>query len=572
MLSLKKLSVYIILTVALPVTLLAQDDPSSVVVGKVAGENITYGELLENYSINTSGSSPKKASIKELEHFLPIYLDYRAKILAGKELGYHQDSALVAEYNKYTSQAAYSYWLEKKIKPAAFEQFKERSELELKAFHILIAVHEDASESEINDVIANLKQAKAELENGAEPQKVDQKYSTVRNGRSMGGDIPWISAGRTVKEFEDQIFGLEPGEVSEPFRTQFGYHVVLLQDKRERIPSRLVRHIYVRGTNDSTSFQKISDAHQQLQNGTSWDQVVTTYSEDRSTIQNGGLIGWINHQVASNSFIDTVMNIDANVSYTDPKETNYGYHIFRVDSVENYPNEAARDNGLKKQLEQTPYYDSNNSIVIEFLEKKFDRDIAEENIVELTKEHYPDFEQQAKSFLNGLIVFKLNEEQLWDPATADTTRLRSMYNSDPSKYQYPERSFYYLLSASHDSILNEAIQFVHEGGNIDSLKTTIEGLRVSSDSTSASPSEPFERLKDMETETFSNKFDYNNNRGVFWLEDRLEARKMTFDEAFSQLLNEYQPQKEQEWMERLREKFNVVPNYNQLREAYQKDS
>lgn len=572
MLTLKKLSIYIILTVVLPTALFAQNDPSSMVVGKVAGENITYGELSENYSANTSVNSSGKASIDELERFLPVYLDYRAKILAGKELGYHQDSALVTEYNKYTEQAAYSYWLEKEIKPAAFEEFKERSDLELKAFHILIAIDENAPESEINDVIANLEQAKTELENGAEPRKVDQKYSTVRNGRSMGDDIPWISAGRTVKEFEDQIFGLEPGEVSEPFRTQFGYHVVLLQDKRERIPSRLVRHIYVRGTNDSTALQKISDAHQQLQSGTSWDQVVTTYSEDRSTIQNGGLIGWINHQVASNSFIDTVMNIDANVSYTDPKETNYGYHIFRVDSVESYPNEEARNKALRKQLEQTPYFESNNEFVIEFLEKKFGQDIAEENIVELTKEHYPKFEQQSKSFLHGLIVFKLNEEQLWDPATADTTRLRSMYNSDPSKYQYPERSFYYFLTASHDSTLNEAIQFVHEGGKVDSLKTTIEGLRVSSDSTSSSLSEPFDKLKDMESKTFSNKFDYNNSRGVFWLEDKLEARKMTFDEAFSQLLNEYQPQKEQEWMERLREKFNIVPNYSQLREAYQKDS
>lgn len=572
MLTLKKLSIYIILTVVSPTALLAQADPGSIVVGTVGGENITYGELIRNYSTNTSGSSSGKASFDELERFLPIYLDYRAKIIAGKQLGYHQDSALVAEYNIYTEQAAYSYWLEKEIKPAAFEQFKERSDLELKAFHILIAVGENAPESEINDVIENLEQAKTELENGAEPQEVDQKYSTIRNGRSMGGDIPWISAGRTVKEFEDQVFKLEPGEISEPFRTQFGYHVVLLQDKRKRIPSRLVRHIYVRGSNDSTALQKIRDAYQQLEKGSSWDQVVTSYSEDRSTIQNGGLIGWISHQVASNSFIDTVMNLDANVSYTDPKETNYGYHIFRIDSVESYPNEEARDKVLREQLQDTPYYESNNDFVIEFLEKKFNRDIAKENIVELTKEHYPEFEQQSESFMHGLIVFKLNEEQLWDPATADTTRLQSMYNADPGKYRYPERSFYYLLTAPHDSTLEKAIKFVHEGGNFDSLRTAIEGLRVSSDSSFSSLSEPFDRLGGMEAQTFSNKFDYNNSRGVFWLEDKLEARTMTFDEAFSQLLNEYQPQREQEWMKRLREKFNVVPNYHQLRKAYQKDS
>jgi hypothetical protein len=76
----------------------------------------------------------------------------------------------------------------------------------------------------------------------------------------------------------------------------------------------------------------------------------------------------------------------------------------------------------------------------------------------------------------------------------------------------------------------------------------------------------------MKPKIFSKKFDYNKSREVFWIQDKLRARKMSLDQAFSQPLNEYQSLKEQECMERLREQYDVVPNFSQLSEAYQKDS
>ncbi|MFD2532271.1 peptidylprolyl isomerase [Gracilimonas halophila] len=556
----------------IPATLSAQSDPDLMVVGTVGGTDITYEELLNNYALNSTGSSLAEATYDELESFLPLYLDFRAKILAGKEMGYHKDSALVSEYENYLTQAAYSYWLEKEIKPSAFDEFKHRSGSELKGFHILIAIDDDASQASRNDALRKLEQAKSELENGRNPQEVNQKFSTVRNGRSMGGDIPWVTAGTTVKEFEDQIYTLEPGEISDPFRTQFGYHIVVLQDKRERTPSRLARHIYVRPTNDSTANQKITKAYQQLKSGTLWNQVVNAFSEDLSTIQNGGLIGWLNYQVASNSFIDTVMNVKTDVSFTEPKKTNYGFHIFKIDSVESYPDQETKDRALREQLEQASFYEANNDYVLSYFEEKLGRGIANEDIVEVTKEYYPEFEQQSESFMRGLIVFKLNEEQLWNPAKVDTARLQSMYHSNPANYQYQERSFYYLLTARHDSTLDKAIQFVYKGGSVDKLSSAIDGLRISSDSVSISFTEPFDRLGNMKPETFSNKFHYNNSRGVFWLQDKLRARKMTFDEAFNKLLKKYQPLREQEWLESLREKYDVSSDLNQLLEAYQKDS
>lgn len=645
MASYNRLFFNLLLFLLVPVILSAQSSPGQTVVGTVGGQEVTYAELKENYS---GGSGGDEVTLEGLESFLPIYLDYKAKLLAAKDQGYYQDSALVEEHKDYVKQAAYAFWLEKEIKPAAFEDYRQRAEVELKAYHILIALGSNASQNEINNAIAKLNQAKDEIQNGTPLSEVNEKYSTKRGGRSMGGDIPWISAGRTVQEFEDEVYALEVGEISEPFRTQFGYHIVLLQDKRERTPARLVSHIFVRGTGDSTSYDKIHNAYNQLEQGSSWNKTLNEFTEDGASKRNNGRIGWVSFQENFQmDFVEAVMNVDPDKAYSEPVKTNYGYHIFKIDSVESYASEEERRQMLMEKLENTPYYEQSNQFVIDYLKDKFgektspeplqeyktwitkldstaiaDLDVpvaisgnvvyefdgepytvadfhryvrknyanrmagqyrdswfdnyknyvVDSNLIELTLETYPSFQKQSQSYLDGLVVYNINEDHVWSSQSVDSTRLRSMYEDNIEKYQYPVRPFYYLLTARHDSTLQKAVTFIENGGSPDSLKLHINQLGVSTDSTTGFTQEPFDKLQDVEEQSFSEIFDYNNVRGIFWLEDRLPARTMTFDEAFGRLVSEFQPQREQEWLEELRTTYKVKANFAKLRKAYKKDS
>ncbi|WP_020402939.1 peptidylprolyl isomerase [Gracilimonas tropica] len=623
---------------------LGQSNANQIIVGEVGNADVTFSELQENYTQGMNSDVP----LEELQSFLPIYLDYKAKLLAAKDQGYYDDSTLVVEHNNYVKQAAYAWWLEKEIKPSAFETFKERSEVELKPYHVLIALDENATEQQINDAIAKLEMARTEIQQGVPLKEVDQKYSTKRGGRSMGGDIPWISAGRTVQPFEDTLYGMDVGEVSKPFRTQFGYHIAVLQDKRERKPARLTSHIYVRGTGDSTSYDKIHEAYDMLERGRLWSEVVPNYSEDGASVRNNGRIGWVSYQ--SNfamDFVDAVMQQDPDQAFSEPVQTNYGYHIFKIDSVESYATEAEKDKALMSRLQDTPYYQENNQFVIDYLVdnygtesnssflnqyeawllgkdstaladlsfpadltdavvfsfsgnkynlndfhsylqdrfgdrlainyrenwfENFKRFEADKNLINLTLDRYPQFEDQSENYLNGLVVYNINEDYVWSAATVDTSRLRSIYQNNLDNYRYKERPFYYLVTARHDSTLKEAISFVNEGGELDSLSSKIANLGVSSDSTSGYSEPPFDRLQGMDENSFSEIFEYNNRKAVFWLEDILPARNMTFEEAFNRLLSEFQPQREQEWLEELRETYNVKVYPEKLKEAYQRSS
>ncbi len=628
-----------------PTLLLGQSKNDKTVVGKVGKQKVTYAELKENFN---SGNRTGSATLKDLEEFLPIYLDYKAKLLAAKDQGYYQDSTLLEEHTTYVKQAAYAHWLEQEIKPAAFDEYKKRADLELKTFHILIAVNEEAPQDEVDEVIAKLKQAKQEMENGVDLEQVNQKYSSTQRGRSMGGAIPWISAGRTVVEYEDVAYNLEVGEISEPFKTQFGYHIVLLQDKRPRTPARLVNHIFVRDTPDSTAYDKIHEAYEELENGKVWNQVLNAYTEDGASKRNNGRIGWVSYQANfAPDFVDAIVQQDPALPYSAPAKTPYGYHIFKIDSVETYASEEERDKTLRNNLNNSPYYKESNQFAVDYLKDRFNastetaslaayekwlagfdstaisdlsvperilnntvftfngkkysvkdyqqylgdnygrryaaeyrRDwfddftqfAVDSHVIELTMKQFPEFEKQSENYLNGLVVYNINDDNVWSAATVDSTKLRAIYEANISEYQYPERPYYYLLTARHDSVLTQAQAFANDGVELDSLKKHVERLGVSSDSTTSFTEEPFDRLAEMKEQSFSEHFDYNKLRGVFWLEDRLPARRMTFEEAFNRLLSKYQPEREQAWLEELRRTYKIKADQKKLKKAFEKDS
>lgn len=103
---------------------------------------------------------------------------------------------------------------------------------EVHARHILIRVSENASEAEIAQAKKQIEDIKKELESGADFAELAKKYSQDPGSAQNGGDLGFFSRGQMVKEFEDAAFALEPGQVSDPVRTQFGFHLIKVEEKK----------------------------------------------------------------------------------------------------------------------------------------------------------------------------------------------------------------------------------------------------------------------------------------------------------------------------------------------------
>ncbi len=100
------------------------------------------------------------------------------------------------------------------------------------ARHILIRVAENASETEIAQAKKQIEDIKKELENGADFAELAKKYSQDPGSAPNGGDLGFFSRGQMVQEFEDAAFALEPGQISDPVRTQFGFHLIKVEEKK----------------------------------------------------------------------------------------------------------------------------------------------------------------------------------------------------------------------------------------------------------------------------------------------------------------------------------------------------
>lgn len=105
---------------------------------------------------------------------------------------------------------------------------------EVKARHILLRPQGD-DEQAWNQALERARQvaARARLA-AADFGALAREFSEDPASRENGGELGWFSRNRMVKEFEDAAFSLKPGEVSDPVRSQFGYHVILVEEKRSK--------------------------------------------------------------------------------------------------------------------------------------------------------------------------------------------------------------------------------------------------------------------------------------------------------------------------------------------------
>ncbi|GEM_PF-835811 len=113
-----------------------------------------------------------------------------------------------------------------KVDPKEIKEFYEKSKdllftepEKVHVMHILVKTKKEAEEIE------------KELKNGADFGKLAEEKSIDPSAKKNKGDLGFIYRGQTVPEFEKQAFSMEPGDISQPVKTQFGYHIIKVLEK-----------------------------------------------------------------------------------------------------------------------------------------------------------------------------------------------------------------------------------------------------------------------------------------------------------------------------------------------------
>jgi len=161
----------------------------------------------------------------------------------------------------------------------------------------------ELSDEAEQEVIAKLKELKERIENGTSFSSMAILYSEDPGSNKKGGEYQGIQRGVFVKEFEAVAFNLRKGEISDPFKTEFGYHIVQLLEKRgEELD---LRHILIKPKLTQENLQEaknfLDSVSVAIANGEmTFEEASRRFSDDEQTRFNGGQMS--NFQSGNNKF------------------------------------------------------------------------------------------------------------------------------------------------------------------------------------------------------------------------------------------------------------------------------
>ncbi|SUZ62967.1 uncharacterized protein METZ01_LOCUS15821 [marine metagenome] len=202
--------------------------------------------------------------------------------------------------------------------------------------HILISAPESATIEDFTTIEREAEDIHEQLIAGANFGEIAIEFSDSQTGLD-GGSLGWRKGSELPTIFSDIVKSLKVGEISRPYRTKSGFHIVKINDlrstfSRSEVEQMKVRHILVVPNeiiDNETAKQKLTDAQREIQDGKNFSDIATILSEDPGSKDSGGDMGWVNPGTFVEEFENVAKNLEIGV-VSEPFRSRFGWHILEV--------------------------------------------------------------------------------------------------------------------------------------------------------------------------------------------------------------------------------------------------
>lgn len=228
-----KKKVLLAVLLLLGLTVQAQEDP---VVMTVGGHAVTRSEFEYSYNKNNGEGAIDRKSVAE---YAEMFANYKLKVLAAEAAGLDTLQSFRDEFAGYRDQQIRPSLItdadvERKARQI-YEESRRRVDANgglLRLCHIFVHMAQKASAAQERAAKLRIDSVYRALQAGADFAELARKCSDERESAVNGGELPWIERGMTLPEFENEAFALRPGQVSRPFTSPAGWHILLLKERR----------------------------------------------------------------------------------------------------------------------------------------------------------------------------------------------------------------------------------------------------------------------------------------------------------------------------------------------------
>ncbi len=618
----------------------------------IENDTISAGDFWYVYNKN---ADPKKVVTKDsLVNYRKLYDKFLLKVTEAKSLGYDTTTKFIKEFNGYKNQLADSYLKDKNVTNNLVKEAYERMQTDVEVSHILIKTPNLAMPSDTISAYKTAMRVKKLADGGADFKELAKKYSTDPSVENNDGYLGYFSVFRMVYPFETAAYSTNVGDVSKPFRTRFGYHIIKVHSKRKSVGEIKVSHILTVARDNMPLEKKevakknIYDIYSRLENGEdNFETLARKFSEDMSTASKGGALDWFGPNKFVPEFENAAFALESNGDYSKPVKTSYGWHIikrldrkaiksFEESEIELKTKVARSDraelsetsvlNRIKSEYKFKEYrkgidnfYQFCDSTLltanwnvpedkklkakmfvfngVTYTQKEFANHLKStlvpkrggdyKKIVTYSYNQWihnmlkefeksqliykrPDYVRLLKEYKEGIILFDLSSERVWNKSITDTAGLRKFHEANSSNWQWDERmegTVYKCVNKETAELVKNYLNkrkddvYILEKINVKSaLNVRVEA------GTYQSKDRP--DLKGLTfTEGISKVYEKDGQFIVLKVNKVLPIQDKEFREVRGSVAAKYQDYLMDEWIKELRGKYKIVYNekvFNQL--------
>jgi peptidyl-prolyl cis-trans isomerase SurA len=309
----------------------AQLDPYAIRIGNMT---VSSNELSQTYRKLIQSDSVKKDKSKE---FLDNFINYKLTVYAAQRMGKDTTKAFREEISSYRKELATPYLVDKVILEKMIQETFERMREEVRVAHIFIPVPNNASPADTLVAFDEIRTLRLRILKGETFEQIAKNYSQDTKSAEKGGDMGFIAVLGNHYSFESAAYNLPKGDVSFPIRTEKGYHLVKVLEKRSsrgrvKLAQILISAVPTNPVQVAETKRKIDEVYAYLKKNEPFEGVCRVYSNDTKTKNSGGVINkWFEAgTLIDEKMTEAVFSLKDKGDYTAPIQTSLGWHIFRL--------------------------------------------------------------------------------------------------------------------------------------------------------------------------------------------------------------------------------------------------
>lgn len=639
-----------------------KNDPELMRIGNRSISRSEFEAVYRKNNIDMQVADPKS-----VEEYLELYINFNLKVVEAMSLGLDTNPNFIAELQTYREQLSRPFFDDEEVAEHLVVEAYERMKYDIRGSHILVSLDRAALPADTLKAYNRISEIRSRALAGTpfaelartqsdDPSARDTpatENSPLRPGNA--GDLGYFTVLTMVYPFENAAYSTPVGQISKPFRSDFGYHIVQVNDRIPAMGTARVAHIMLMASHDISQEEenaykeKMQSIYQEIIDGKDFGELAQKYSEDQNSAARNGEMAPFNSSRMVPEFIKAISELHKPGDVSNPVRTRFGWHIIKLlektpprsfeEEYEGLKTRIARDNRaklskqavverLKKEYKLQeypqnlePFYslvdetifkaawnpvisEELNKVLITFASESYSQkdfgdylketqalrapqDIAffvnnsfksyietrilayEESVLE---SKYPAFKNLMREYHDGILLFELTDQLVWTKAMEDTLGLQEYFEGHRDQYFCNERLDASIFTFSADERLSEAREliathYLHDASMQEIAAQIREELGLSVTTRRGRFEKGENEVADLTSweKGIYSPLEAAGKYHVVVVHEKLPAQPCELSDVKGLVISDYQNFLEKQWVDELRKKYEVVVDQKVLK-------